>query len=472
MRLELSKNEFFIRGGVLDKLLDTTFDRALIVDADGQVIFFSENSQKASGKSKESVLGSAISEILPNAGFATVLATGESDEGIMTLMDGRMGIATHIPVFEGDELLGAIGIVYFNNIASIKRLLAQMPAKDNQVFEDVYHSVSRQFSTYTFKDYIGSSSIVKNLIEKTKHAAASKYPVLLIGETGTGKEILANAIHSYNTQTFTNPFVKINCSAIPGELLESELFGHEKGAFTGATAKKNGKFEMANNGSILLDEIGDMSFHMQTKLLRVLEEKEFERVGGNKLIATNARIIASTNVDLRALSAQKKFREDLYYRLNILEIRVPSLRERIEDLPELVERFVRKNRLNIEFEQEALEYMMTYRWPGNVRQLRNVVNRFGVMNSGTRITQADVREILKHYDGHEYQVATANTVQPILDSNSIIPMEKAEKHLIERALKICGGNKSLAASRLEISRSTLNRKVSKYNLDAHATEAE
>ncbi len=465
MRLDLSKEEFFLRGGVLDKVLDSTFERSLIIDKDGRVIFFSKNSQLASGKSKESVLGLHINDVYPSEGLLKVLETGESDEGLMTLLDDQMGIATHIPVFDKDELIGVIGIVYFNSIASIKKVLAQMPMKEDKVFDEVYHSISRQFSTYSFKDYVGKSDVVKKLIEKTKNAAESNYPVLLIGETGTGKEILANAIHNYNRQTFTNPFVKINCSAIPSELLESELFGHEKGAFTGAGSQKRGKFEVANNGSILLDEIGDMSFNMQTKLLRVLEEKEFERVGGNRLIATNARVIASTNVDLKELSAQKRFREDLYYRLNILEIRVPSLRERIEDIPYLVEHFVKKNHLSIVFSKEALDYMMTYSWPGNVRQLRNVVNRFGVLNKNSEVRLENVYEVLPRADAGQTQlcpqIANAEKSEP----DKIVTLEAAEKELIIKALKICNGNKSKAASMLAVSRSTLNRKVSRYELD-------
>lgn len=464
MRLQLSREEFFIRGGILDKFLDTTFDRALIVDHAGKIIFFSKNSQKASGKSAQSVLGASVFDILPKTGFKKVIETGQSDEGIMTLLDGTMGIATHVPVFDGKELIGVIGMVYFNNIASVKRVMSQNPNCENRVFEEVYHSISRQFSKYTFDNYIGESQETKALIEQAKRAAQSKYPVLLIGETGTGKEILANAIHNYNTRTFTNPFVKINCSAIPSELLESELFGHEKGAFTGATMKKRGKFEMANNGSILLDEIGDMSYEMQTKLLRVLEEKEFERVGGNKLIATNARVIASTNVDLRKLSAEKTFREDLYYRLNTLEIRVPSLRERISDLPLIVNHLIKKDQLNIQFTDSALKKMMTYSWPGNVRQLRNVINRFSVMNTGEVIQPEVISEVLRVSD-QEHQSAYTNNEKTNLTSDNLPTLEEAEKTLIQKALGVCKGNKSLAASRLAISRSTLNRKIKNYHIE-------
>ncbi|MCA0386007.1 MAG: sigma 54-interacting transcriptional regulator [Firmicutes bacterium] len=459
MKLDFRKKDFYDRGGLLDQILDTTFDRAMIVDKECRVIYFSQNSQKMSGKTSDEVIGKRIDELLPNTGFKKVLQTGESDEGIMTLMDGSMGIASHIPVFDHNELLGAIGIVYFNNIANLKKVLAQMPQSENQVYEDVYHSISKKFGTYTFDDYIGESQMVKDLIEKTKNAALSKHPVLLIGETGTGKEILANAIHNFNSNTFTNEFVKLNCSAIPGELLESELFGHEKGAFTGANAKKLGKFELANNGSILLDEIGDMNDKMQTKLLRVLEEKEFERVGGNRLIATNARIIASTNVDLRKLSHEKKFRMDLYYRLNILEIRVPSLREHITDIPLLVNHLIKKNKLNIQLTESAIDQMMRYAWPGNVRELRNVINRFGVLHQGATITGEMINDVLMESPQQEV------TVSQMAQSTTSMTLEEAERKLILQTLSSCNGNKSQAAAKLAISRSTLNRKIAEYELN-------
>lgn len=333
-----------------------------------------------------------------------------------------------------------------------------MPLSENQIYDEVYHSISNKFGTYTFDDYIGESKIVKTLIEKTKNAALSKHPVLLIGDTGTGKEILANAIHNFNPQTFTHEFVKLNCSAIPSELLESELFGHEKGAFTGASAKKLGKFELANNGSILLDEIGDMNDKMQTKLLRVLEEREFERVGGNRLIATNARIIASTNVDLRKLSYEKKFRMDLYYRLNMLEIRVPSLKEHIEDLPLLIDHLVKKNNLNVVFNESAISQMMGYSWPGNVRELRNVINRFGVLHQGAVITGEMAKEVL--LESVNIDVQASQTDDPMEQ----LTLEQAEKRLILKTLAQCKGNKSLAAAKLAISRSTFNRKITEYKI--------
>ena len=485
MHLKISKEVFYERGGLLDNLLDSSFDQALIVDKNKRIIFFSESSRRFSGMDPDLAVGKLIDELVPNTGFENVLKTGESDRGILAKLDGNLGIATHIPCFDGTELLGAIGIVYFSNIATLKKLITEHSL--DAITSDVYQSISRQANAYTFKDYIGDSSVAKDLIERTKRAAASNLPILFIGETGTGKEILANAVHNYNKSTFTHPFIKINCSAIPNELLESELFGYEKGAFTGASATKKGKFELANNGSILLDEIGDMGFDMQTKLLRVLEEKEFERVGGTRLLPTNARVIASTNADLIDLSAQKRFREDLYYRLNTLEITVPSLRERIEDLPLLIDYFIKRSNLDIRFSKAAMEVMMRYDWPGNVRQLRNIINRFSVLNLGETIETKDVEEVIYKSSAtktssditlgnrdatQQNQISTANRIPNAYSTtfttqqthSETQTMEDMERQLILQALAAHGDNRTKAAESLSISRSTLIRKLKKFAL--------
>lgn len=472
MNLNIDKALFFERGGLLDKILDSSFDRALIVDKNLKIIFFSDSSKKMSGKNDDEVIGVEINKVIKHTGFEKVLRTGESDNGVLTNLDGNLGLASHIPVFDGKELLGAIGIVYFNRISAIKKILAEAPRTENNEYSNLYHSISRNVSSYTFDDYIGESKIVKELIAKTKRAACSNFPILFIGETGTGKEILANAVHNYNNLTLSNPFVKINCSAIPSELLESELFGYEKGAFTGASTSKKGKFEVANEGSILLDEIGDMSFPMQTKLLRVLEEKEFERVGGNRLIPTNARVIAATNRNLFTLSHEKKFREDLYYRLNTLEIKVPSLRERISDLPMLIQYFIKKNRLELTFSEAAIDVMLQYSWPGNVRQLRNLINRFSVLNTGERISANEVEALLYTREKRfEVEAEFFNQPNRVLSEDnplverSLKTMNQIEIEAITRALRVHKGNKSLAASSLAISRSTMMRKIKQYKIE-------
>ncbi|GAU79523.1 sigma-54-dependent Fis family transcriptional regulator [Fusibacter sp. 3D3] len=470
MHLNIDKALFFERGGLLDKILDSSFDRALIVDKNLKIIFFSDSSKRMSGKTDEDVIGVPVNEIIKSSGFEKVLRTGKSDKGVLTNLDGNLGLASHIPVFDGKALLGAIGIVYFNRISAINKILAETPKTENNEYANLYHSLSRNASSYTFSDYIGESKIVKDLIDKTKRAACSNFPILFIGETGTGKEILANAVHNHNNLTLSNPFVKINCSAIPSELLESELFGYEKGAFTGASASKKGKFEVANDGSILLDEIGDMSFPMQTKLLRVLEEKEFERVGGNRLIPTNARVIAATNRNLLTLSHEKKFREDLYYRLNTLEIRVPSLREHISDLPMLIQYFIQKNHLELTFSEASLDLMLRYSWPGNVRQLRNLINRFSVLNKGESIAANEVESLLyteNKSEGLEFLDREKHLIvgDDSIEERALKTLDQIENEAIRIALRAYKGNKSLAAASLAISRSTMMRKIKQYQIE-------
>lgn len=468
MNLNIKRELFFERGGLLDKILDSSFDRALIIDKHQKVIFFSDSSKKMSGKNDKDVIGKNINELINATGFEKVLKTGQSDKGVLTNLDGILGLSSHIPVFDGEELLGVIGIVYFNSISAIKKILAEAPETEDSEYANLYHSISRNVSSYTFRDYIGESKIVKDLIDKTKRAAQSNFPILFIGETGTGKEILANAVHNFNNSTLSNPFVKINCSAIPSELLESELFGYEKGAFTGASSSKKGKFEVANGGSILLDEIGDMSFQMQTKLLRVLEEKEFERVGGNRLIPTNARVIAATNRNLLAMSHEKQFREDLYYRLNTLEIKVPSLRERLSDLPMLIDYFIKRNNLGLSFSNASIDLMMQYSWPGNVRQLRNLINRFSVLNTGEVISAAEVEtqiySLNAHYDMTHQMDSHKSSQSKIKEKKALKTLEELEIEAIMQALNAYDGNKSLAASALAISRSTMMRKIKQYQL--------
>ena len=459
MNLNIKKELFFERGGLLDKILDSTFDRALIINKHKEIIFFSESSRRYVLDSNQRYVGRKLDEIVQNTGFDEVLRTGESDKGIIEQLDGELAIASHIPVFDNDELLGAIGMVYFSNLKEVNALIAKLPANIKGNSGDVYHKISRQTSAYTFKDYVGKAPIVLEMIEKTKRAALSNLPILFIGETGTGKEILANAAHSHNKETFSNPFVKINCSAIPDDLMEAELFGYEKGAFTGATSLKKGKFEVAYKGSILLDEIGDMPYNMQAKLLRVLEEKEFERVGGNILIPAQTRIIASTNANLERLSFEKKFRADLYYRLNALEIHVPPLRAHPSDIPLLIEYFMTKNDAKIKFSEAAIKAMVAYSWPGNVRQLRNLINHFSVLNEGETIMQSDVEAILQPAETKENHTIE-NTANPYVNKT----FDVIEKEAIASVLLACDGNRSLAASKLAISRSTLIRKIKQYHL--------
>jgi Nif-specific regulatory protein len=313
-------------------------------------------------------------------------------------------------------------------------------------------------------DLIGVSEAIKHINELIAYAAASRATVLIRGESGVGKELVARAIH-FNSPRRKNAFVCLNCAALSEELLASELFGHEKGAFTGATERKIGKFEAAHMGTLMLDEIGEMSPSVQAKFLRVLEGHPFERVGGSKPIKVDVRVIAATNRDLEKDVAEGRFRHDLYFRLRVLEIVVPPLRKRPEDIPVLAEYFLNKFRQEtgrrIEgFTRAAMDKLMSYRWPGNVRELKNVIERAVVLCQGRFVDEDDL--LLTKL------ATTGDTVetQPVPQGYTPVSLEEIEKRHILATLEYTKWNKSRAAQILGIERSTLDRKLRRYQLEA------
>jgi len=311
---------------------------------------------------------------------------------------------------------------------------------------------------YNFAGMVGKSEPMRQIFEVIGTLAQAHCTVLLRGESGTGKELVAQAIH-YSSQRAGNPFVPVNCAAIPESLLESELFGYEKGAFTGATTRKPGKFELASGGTIFLDEIADMSLAMQAKILRVIQERTFGRLGGTRPIKVDVRIIAATNKVLEELMRKKAFREDLYYRLNVVSIYLPALRERKKDIPLLVSHFLRKyNRVNDKnakgISSQGLKLLMDYDWPGNVRELENVIERAIVLGQGDMFLPSDLS--LKAGEKPLKSGVTSSSVD--------ISLAEAEKRLIEDTLKLTHWNQTKAARILRIHRNTLRRKVRRLKI--------
>ncbi len=307
---------------------------------------------------------------------------------------------------------------------------------------------------------IGRSAAMTRLLETVAQVAPSEATVLITGESGTGKEMIAGAIH-YNSPRREGPFIKINCAAIPETLLESELFGHEKGAFTGADRRKEGKFRQASGGSLFLDEVSEMSLGMQVKLLRVLQEREITRVGGEEVIRVDVRVIAATNRDLLREIEAGRFRQDLFYRLNVVTLHVPPLRERKDDIPPLAEHFLRmfaeKNRKSVKgFSPQAMDRLIRYDWPGNVRELMNTVERGVVMSRSQYIDETELSPILLDRPA----AGTARSDGPAGESS----LEALEKATILKTLEQTGGNKSEAARRLGITRRTLHQKLKKYGM--------
>jgi len=319
---------------------------------------------------------------------------------------------------------------------------------------------------YSFENIISGAPEMQSVFKLVTKVINTDITVLIQGESGTGKELIAKAIH-FNGSRKHEPFIVVNCASIPRELLESELFGHEKGAFTGAHQKKVGKFEIADGGTIFLDEIGELEISLQAKILRVIQEKEFERVGGNEIIKTDVRIISATNQNLTEMVRERRFREDLYYRLNSFPIHIPPLRERRGDIVLLVNHFIEKYNkkmgLNVTgTTKRAMKYLYDYQWPGNVRELENTIERALILSDGNKITEETLSEQIVKGD----KSLGLSTTSAFFDPDSpIIPFEKLKEHAIRHALKVTNWNMQETAKQLDIGRATLYRLVEKYKIE-------
>lgn len=331
--------------------------------------------------------------------------------------------------------------------------------KENQHLRTALHK------KYQFENIIGQSEPIMEVLSMIERVAQSDSTVLIMGESGTGKELVAKALH-YNSERGQEPFIPINCGAIPAELLESELFGHVKGAFTGAIANRTGRFEMADEGTLFLDEIGDMSPNLQVKLLRVLQERSFEPVGGTKTISANVRVIAATNVDLENAVEDGKFREDLFYRLNVIPIRIPALRERKSDIPLLLHHFMEsfnrsRGRQLKGVAPDALEFLTNYGWPGNIRELENLMERLAILKGSGIVELSDLPEKYRRLpvesDPEKMYIPDNG-----MDFNSAV--DAYENALIMRALEKTGWNRNQAALMLKLNRTTLVEKIKKKGL--------
>ena len=329
------------------------------------------------------------------------------------------------------------------------------------VFDRVTSVLSRMDARHFFPDIIGESLAMRGLLGLIKKVAPSDSTVLILGESGTGKELVATSIFQ-NSDRHNKPFIKLNCAAIPEELLESELFGHEKGAFTGATKFKPGKFDMANQGTIFLDEIGDMPLNLQSKILRVLQEKEFYRVGGSSTIKVDVRFIASTNQNLEKMVQEGQFREDLYYRLNVFTLHLPPLRERKEDIPLLVDYFLQNLSRQVDISSVALQMIMAYGWPGNIRELKNVIESASVIAENGFIEPAQlpakITGVFNNSDTNSVSLPAANLP---LDER----LKEIEKSMIIEALRKTGGVQIRATELLGINQRSLWHRIKKYGID-------
>ncbi len=326
----------------------------------------------------------------------------------------------------------------------------------------------RMASSVTFENIIAGHGEMQEVFRLVSKVKDSDIAVLVMGESGTGKELIARAVH-YHGRRQSGPFIVVNCASIPHDLLESELFGHEKGAFTGAAQRRLGRFESANGGTIFLDEIGEMDQSLQAKLLRVIQTKQFERVGGNETVTSDVRIISATNRDLKKEVEAGRFREDLYYRLATFPILLPPLRNRRSDVLLLAEHFLRRYATQEDkparrFSREALRRMYAYPWPGNVRELENAIQRAVVMSEGEVLTHEELPVAVQSFSD-AVTAADGDVMSiPAPTDDLVVPLEKLEEIAVRNALRICNGNSALAAKRLGIGRATLYRMVKRYGI--------
>ncbi len=461
----LHKEDSFITDylvSTLEKLFDPIPVPIILVDDQARIKMINSVFASYLGYEKEQLIGRHVADVDKNTRFPYVLKSKKSEIAWKHRFEnGHTAIVHRIPVVEGDEVKFGFGMVLFQDLEEFKDII-----KENKLLETELIHIKKQLkklygATYSWETIIGDSEKMIQVKYMGRKVAQTNSNVLLLGESGTGKELFAHAIHNDSRRNH-NPFVKVNCAAIPSNLLESELFGYAEGAFTGARkGGKIGKFELANGGSIFLDEIGDMHMDMQVKLLRVLQEREFEKVGDNKPIKIDIRVIAATNQNLRELVNEGRFREDLYYRLNVMTIELPPLRERHGDIKDLARLLVNKlsNQLGkyvTTISDITMQYLEAYEWPGNVRELENILER------AINLTETDTilpMHLPSYITSQKVRNVSDGPVRPL---NEII--EEAERVAISRCLEYTKGNKLKTAKLLHISRSSLYDKIEKYGL--------
>ncbi|QZY54390.1 sigma-54 interaction domain-containing protein [Crassaminicella profunda] len=426
------------------------------LDKDGRMIYINKAFSDFLKIPIEDMIGKIVTEINPTSKFLWALNKKKADIAVRHVFpNDREAICHRIPIFDNQgNLMGGLGMILFEKVNEMKEILKKCEILDKKLKLYKKEIARLNRAKYTLSDIIGDSKPMKLCKRTVKKIANLNLNVLITGESGVGKELFAQAIHNESDRAHM-PFVSINTSAIPENLLESELFGYEGGSFTGAKAEGNiGKFEIANGGTIFLDEIADMPYYMQAKILRVIQEREITRIGDNKPIPIDVKIISATHKNLENKIAEKKFREDLYYRLNVLNLQIPPLRERAGDIPKLAEDFLiafhKEYGLYRKLSKDAMEILMKYSWPGNVRELRNVLGKASVNAEDTIITDKDLPAnlfidlIVKGNQG---------------ESGFYNILKKVEKELIEKALVQSNNNKAEAARILEIPRMTLYRKI-------------
>ncbi len=443
-----------------EAVLDNIYNGVMITDPEGRVIFFSKTYGKFLGVDPVEVIGKRCTEVVENSRMDIVARTGIAEVNQPhRIMDQDM-VVQRIPIERNGEMMAVFGQVMFKDVRDVQALARKLNVLETKVELYEKELESLRSSKYTFENIVGESEAIHEVKKLALKAATTHAPVLLMGESGTGKELFAHAIH-HASERRPYPFIRLNCAAIPKDLLEAELFGYEPGAFTGAGSKgKPGKFELAHRGSFFLDEISDLPLDMQPKLLRVLEEKEVERVGGNRLTKSDFRLIAATHANLESLVEQGKFRKDLFYRLNVIPILIPPLRERKGDI-ELIARHLIQA-LNrelgtrvVEISPEVMQVFENYYWPGNVRELANVLERILYTIDANTIKTRHIPLFFQTMLGESSKIQFT-----LLKSLK----ENMEKEALLHAIRVSKNNKNKAAKMLGIHRTGLYKKLKKFNI--------
>jgi len=456
----------------LRTVLDIAYDGIIVVDEASRVVLVNRSFLDFMRLEEAGVLGRPVNDILQQSRLPVVIKTGIPELNDIQFIEGKPYVVSRLPIIRDGQVIGAVGKISFRRVDELRSLAQRLEAMNSRLahFQEELKKARFQEQPYTFDDIITISPALVRLKREAEQAAQGLSTILIYGESGVGKELFAQAIHQASPRR-NAPFVKVNCAAIPESLLESEFFGYAPGAFTGAQKEgKPGRFELADGGTLFLDEIGDMPLSLQAKLLRVLQDHAFERIGGTETVRVDFRVIAATNQDLEQKVREGSFRKDLFFRLNVIPIHIPSLRERPADIKPLVHAFLRKynNIFGMEVQDisaEALELLQAYHWPGNVRELENVVER--AMNfTAEKIIR------LEHLPPHLRRSENDLAAHRAGSDNSATEQSRPylyrrleqEREMILEALQRTGGNKSKTARLLGISRSWLYEKMARLGI--------
>lgn len=449
--------------------LDKLCEGALAVDRQARIVWINEKYVSTLGlRSVEEAMGREVEEVIPNSLMREVVQTGQPILLDILEFGDQSFVVTRMPLAdEAGRVIGAIGFVLYDKLHYLKPLVAKFARLQMELAEAQRKLALERRPKYTLSSFIGSSPACLEVKRQARRAAQQDATVLLLGETGTGKELLAHGIHAASARA-GKPFIGVNLAAVPDALLEAEFFGTAPGAYTGADKKgRDGKFKLADGGTLFLDEVGDMPLQLQAKLLRALQEQEIEPLGSNKVIKVDVRAIAATSVDLEYLVNQGRFRSDLYYRLNVLPIRLPVLRDRIADLELLCENILEQIAARTGIPQRqitptALAVLGSYHWPGNIRELRNVLERATMLSDNCSLTAEDFVTILPAASESPRLDSAQTTVRKFADA-----LADFERSAIRAALDAAGGKVPAAAKLLGVSRATLYKKIASLGVSSN-----